>query len=120
MTERSTLKVTLAALGFAFLFSAGQAHSMEPLNEDNINADGDQSPTQPGQPSSVPELDAAGAPIALALVGGIAGIALERRRLNKPHEICGLFVFPLPYFLFSLSRTHTRQPTQHDLDHLQN
>lgn len=33
--------------------------------------------------SSVPELDAAGAPIALALVGGLAGIAMERRRRNK-------------------------------------
>ena len=35
------------------------------------------------QATSVPELDAAGAPIALALVGGLAGIALERRRKKK-------------------------------------
>lgn len=36
-----------------------------------------------GSYSSVPELDASGAPIALALVGGIAGVALERRRRKK-------------------------------------
>ena len=33
-----------------------------------------------GGPTAIPELDALGAPIALALVAGIGGIALERRR----------------------------------------
>lgn len=33
-----------------------------------------------GGPTAVPELDAIGAPIALALVAGIGGIAIERRR----------------------------------------
>ena len=33
-----------------------------------------------GGPIAIPELDSIGAPIALALVAGIGGIALERRR----------------------------------------
>lgn len=33
--------------------------------------------------ASVPELDASAAPIGLALIGGLAGIALERRRRKK-------------------------------------
>jgi len=32
---------------------------------------------------SVPELDASGAPIALALLGGLAGIGFERRRRKQ-------------------------------------
>lgn len=31
-------------------------------------------------PTAVPELNAAGAPIAFALIAGIAGVAMERRR----------------------------------------
>lgn len=44
-------------------------------------------PTKPTQPStpvkSVPEIDAAGAGLALAFVGGVLAIRRERRKLQK-------------------------------------
>ena len=56
---------------------------MGPANGGMGPANGGMGPANGGMgggPTAIPELDAIGAPIALALVAGIGGIALERRR----------------------------------------
>lgn len=69
---KKTLIILIAAL---FPFSLNLAHAGIDTDNGIIYDRGDS--------TAVPELDELGAPIALALIAGIAGIAIERRRRNK-------------------------------------
>lgn len=70
----AVVAISLASESFAGTYFPGPGY-----DNDNRRGGG----RRGGGYSSVPELDASGAPIALALVGGIAGVAIERRRKNK-------------------------------------
>ena len=61
---KKVLLASLLLLGTSAVYAGSSA-----LNGGEVNP-----------PTAVPELDAIGAPVALALVAGIGGIALERRR----------------------------------------
>ena len=81
-------KIAIGTTAALSIFIAGESAAYQAFFGKTSHKNGSKptssQPTQsPTTPASVPELDASGAPIALALIGGIAGIALEKRRRNK-------------------------------------
>ena len=86
MKEQSALKLGLIAIGLVLLMGSVNVYSMQPLTDERYNANKKEVSTQrreQRQHKNVPELNASGAPIALALVGGLAAISLERKRRRK-------------------------------------
>lgn len=87
--KSNLLKAVVACIVFGSLSVSSQVFAGETFNEwyanqiEQLQNPTSQAPSGGSTPTSVPELDNAGAPIALALIGGIAGIALERRRKKK-------------------------------------
>lgn len=65
---------------------ANQVEQKQNRRDGESRGDGGGEQSGERKTASVPELDSAGAPIALALIAGIAGIALERRRSKKTNS----------------------------------